>query len=57
MWPKQLLRDEGGANAIDYSLLAGLVAIVIIGAVAAIGDSLSHLFSAIVAALSATGKV
>ncbi len=57
MWPKQLLRDESGANAIDYSLLAGLVAIVIIGAATAIGDSLNHLFSTIVAALSATGKV
>jgi pilus assembly protein Flp/PilA len=38
------MTDEGGATAIEYGLLASLISVVIIGAVTAIGTSLSSTF-------------
>ena len=38
------MNDEGGATAIEYGLLASLISVVIIGAVTAIGTSLSTTF-------------
>ena len=35
----KLWRDESGATAIEYGLLAALIAVVIIGAVASLGGS------------------
>jgi pilus assembly protein Flp/PilA len=40
-----LLRDELGVTAIEYGLIAALIAVVIIGAVTALGSSLSTLFT------------
>jgi pilus assembly protein Flp/PilA len=40
----RLLRDEKGATAIEYALLAGLIAVVIIGAVASLGRELSGFY-------------
>lgn len=37
-----LLRDEEGATAIEYGLIAGLIAVVIIAAVTLIGGNLSN---------------
>ena len=37
--------DESGANAIEYGLLAALIAVVIIGAVKAVGTNLSGKFT------------
>ncbi|HEX7969297.1 MAG TPA: Flp family type IVb pilin [Stellaceae bacterium] len=54
---RQLLRDEGGASAIDYSLVVALISVLVIGAVTAIGDDVSNLFRAIVTAVAGTGKV
>ena len=36
----RFLKDESGATAIEYGLIAALISVVIIGAVAALGDSL-----------------
>ena len=44
-------RRERGATAVEYGLLVGLIAVVIIVAVTALGGRLNVLFQAIVAAL------
>ncbi|MGH6817278.1 MAG: Flp family type IVb pilin [Methylovirgula sp.] len=52
---KQLARfsaDQSGVTAIEYGLIAGLIAVVIIAAVTAVGTSLSAKFNAISANLS-----
>ena len=41
------IKDESGATAIEYGLIAALVAVVIIGAVSATGSSLQSTFSAV----------
>jgi pilus assembly protein Flp/PilA len=40
-------RNESGATAIEYGLIAALIAVVIIGAVTTLGTTLSHKFTAI----------
>ncbi len=49
----KFLRDEEGATAIEYGLIAGLIAVVIIAAVTALGGDLRTTFEAIGAALPA----
>ncbi len=44
---KTFLRDEAGATAIEYGLIAALIAVVIIGAVTVVGTSLSTTFSTV----------
>ena len=44
-------RKDRGATAVEYGLLVGLIAVVIIVAVTALGNQLDALFDAIVAAL------
>ena len=39
--------DESGATAIEYGLLASLIAVVIIGAVKLVGTNLSTMFSGV----------
>jgi pilus assembly protein Flp/PilA len=41
----RFFRDERGATAIEYALIASLIGLVIIGAVSAIGDSLNGTFN------------
>ncbi|MEP3046695.1 MAG: Flp family type IVb pilin [Roseibium sp.] len=43
----RFLKDESGATAIEYGLIAGLLSIVILGAVQATGTSLTGVFTAI----------
>jgi pilus assembly protein Flp/PilA len=43
----QFIRDEEGATAIEYGLIASLIAIVIIIAVALVGTNLSNTFNSI----------
>ena len=38
---KNFFKDESGASAVEYGLLVSLIAVVIIAAVTALGDSLS----------------
>ena len=40
-----LLRDKGGANAVEYALLMSLIAVFIIAGVVAMSSSISTLFS------------
>ncbi len=44
---KQFARDEHGASAIEYGLMAGLVAAVILAAVTGIGGGVNDTFVAI----------
>ena len=44
---RQFLADERGSNAIEYGLIASLIAVAIIVAVTAVGTDLSTLFTAI----------
>jgi len=41
------LRDESGATAIEYGLIAALIAVVIITAITAVGTQLSATFNSI----------
>jgi pilus assembly protein Flp/PilA len=41
----KLLRDESGATAIEYGLIAALIAVVIIAAITAVGTKLSSTFN------------
>ncbi len=47
----RLSREERGATAVEYGLMVGLIAVVIIAAVLALGTELNDLFRAIVNAL------
>jgi pilus assembly protein Flp/PilA len=42
---KSGLKDESGATAIEYGLIAGLIALVILSAVSSVGANLSSQFS------------
>ena len=49
-------KDESGATAIEYGLIAALVSVAAIGALTAMGGSLSNMFTTVSSALStATG--
>lgn len=48
---QKFLRDETGATAIEYGLIAALIAVVIIGAVQLLGSNLSTTFSTVAASL------
>ena len=43
----QFLRDDNGATAIEYGLIAGLIGVAIIGAVTALGTTLGSLFTSV----------
>jgi pilus assembly protein Flp/PilA len=49
---QKLLSDRSGATAIEYGLIAGLISVVIIGAVILVGSDLNNVFVSIAAALS-----
>jgi pilus assembly protein Flp/PilA len=42
---RRLLADDAGATAIEYALLAAMIAMVIIGAVYTMGQTLNGLYS------------
>ena len=43
----RFVRDESGATAIEYGLIAALIAVVIIGAVTSVGTSLTTTFGSV----------
>ncbi len=51
---KRIWSDEEGATAIEYGLLAALIAVAIIGAVTTLGDGLITTFTTVSDELTAT---
>ena len=51
LWTR-FLHDDSGATAIEYGLIAGLIAVVIIGSVSSLGTKLTTKFNAINTALT-----
>lgn len=49
---KDFLRDESGATAIEYGLIVGLIAVVIIGTLTALGTNITGLFEKISTAIT-----
>jgi pilus assembly protein Flp/PilA len=47
----RFLKNESGATAIEYGLIAALIAVVIIGATTAIGTNLSTKFNTVATTL------
>jgi pilus assembly protein Flp/PilA len=47
----RFVNDQSGVTAIEYGLIAALIAVVIIGAVTALGTSVQSTFSTVAAAL------
>ena len=45
-------RDEEGATAIEYGLIAALVSVAAIGALGAMGNSLRSMFNSVASSLS-----
>ena len=43
----RFVRDESGATAIEYGLIAALIAVAIIGVLSALGTSLTTTFSTV----------
>jgi pilus assembly protein Flp/PilA len=48
---QKFLRDESGATAIEYGLIAALIAVVIITAVTTVGTNLTGTFSTVATSL------
>lgn len=48
---KQFMKDEDGVTAIEYGLIAALIAVAIIIAVRGVGTALNDIFGQIAAAL------
>ena len=48
---QKLAKSKAGVTAIEYGLIAALIAIIIIGAVAAVGTNLSTTFSTVATSL------
>lgn len=49
---RKLRKDESGATAIEYGLIAGLISVVIIGVVITAGQELNRVFAYIGTTLS-----
>ena len=49
---RRFLKDDSGATAIEYGLIAALVSVVIITAVATLGDNLTTTFTSIIDCLA-----
>ena len=47
----RFVADESGVTAIEYGLIAALIAVVIIGAVSTVGKNLSTTFSTVAGSL------
>ena len=47
----KLFRDDAGATAIEYGLIAALIAVVIVTAVTTVGTKLSNTFNSVASSL------
>ncbi|HVV28069.1 MAG TPA: Flp family type IVb pilin [Rhizomicrobium sp.] len=52
----RFVRDESGATAIEYGLIAALISVVIITAVKLVGSNLSTTFNSVATSLSGSGS-
>ena len=52
---KRFVKDEEGVTAIEYGLIAALIAVVIAGAVVIVGTQLNNVFTTIGTCLSSAG--
>ncbi|HST91030.1 MAG TPA: Flp family type IVb pilin [Brevundimonas sp.] len=50
----RFMNDESGATAIEYGLIAALIAVVIISAVTALGTTIKAKFEAVTAGMAPT---
>lgn len=53
---KNLLRDEQGATAIEYGLIAALIAVAAITAMSAVGGEISNTFNKVNSELNTANK-
>ncbi len=51
---KRFIKEEEGATAIEYGLMAALIAAVIVGAVQSLGGSVNTTFQTVDAGINAT---
>jgi len=51
MFLRKFLKDESGATAIEYGLIAALIAVLIITAVTTVGTDLTATFTSVATAL------
>jgi pilus assembly protein Flp/PilA len=52
----RFLKDESGATAIEYGLIAALIAVVLVGTLTAVGGQLETTFKTIETALKTAGS-
>lgn len=52
---KRFVKDESGATAIEYGLIAALIAVGIIAAAQALGGQISATFAQVTAAMAGAG--
>jgi pilus assembly protein Flp/PilA len=52
----RFVRDESGATAIEYGLIAALIAVAIIGILSAVGTQLTTTFSHVKTGLAGAGS-
>jgi len=52
---KTFARDESGATAIEYALIAALIAVAIVGAATTLGGDISDLFGTVSGELNGAG--
>ena len=53
-WLKRFLKDEDGVTAIEYGLIAALIAVVLIAGATVVGTNLNTEFTAIAGKMPAT---
>ena len=53
---KRFTRDEGGATAIEYGLIAALIAVVIIAGVTSLGKNIGNVFNTVAGNIKATAS-
>ncbi|MBA4225805.1 MAG: Flp family type IVb pilin [Hyphomonas sp.] len=51
----RFLKDESGATAIEYGLIAALIAVAIIGGVSALGSNANSTFETVAAKMGTAG--
>ncbi|RWE38603.1 MAG: Flp family type IVb pilin [Mesorhizobium sp.] len=53
---RQFIRDESGATAIEYGLIAALIALAIVAGAGALGNSINAKFKAVGTTVNSSGS-